>query len=463
VSRRSILRSGPRDAFEEAPIAALPEEPAATPRDEATGAFGLTRRDRVLGVALLLVAVLLVIGLVAAFWRPGPPEKVYMGSGTEDGAYEGFARRYREILARSGVELVLVPSAGAVANLDRLRRPDGGVDVVFAQGGLAQPGDETRLVSLGAVAYESLWFFHRASQPLERLDGLRGLRIAAGPPGSGTRRMMEVLLQNLGLSDMAAALVPLGGLKAAEALERGEIDVAMYVSAAEAPAIERLLHADGIELLSVVRADAYVRKIPVLTRVDIPEGAVDLRHNRPSKPVTLLALKALLVAKPDIHPVLIDLLLDAAREVHGGGSLVNAPGLFPAAEGSEYPMAGDAERYYKAGPSSLRSWLPYWAVVWVQRLIFLGLPVVLVGIPLLRLMPDLYRWTVRRRVYRWYGELSFLERAALEGKGPREAQLKRLDRIEARVNALRVPASFAGEAYTLREHVRLVRERLTAT
>jgi TRAP-type uncharacterized transport system substrate-binding protein len=440
----------------------LPEKPAPVPRDDASDALGLTRRDRLLGLALLLVALMLVIGLVATFWRPGPPQKVFMGSGTEDGAYEGFARRYREILARSGVDLVLVPSAGAVANLDRLRRADGGVDVVFAQGGLAQPGDETRLVSLGAVAYEPLWFFHRASQPLERLDGLNALRIAAGPPGSGTRRMMEVLLGQLGLSHRASELVPLGGLQAAEALERGDIDVAMYVSAAEAPAIQRLLRADGIELLSIVRADAYVRKIPVLTRVDIPEGAVDLLRNRPPKPVTLLALKALLVAKPDIHPVLIDLLLDAAREVHSGGSLVNAPGIFPAVEGSEYPMAGDAERYYKAGPSALRSWLPYWAVVWVQRLVFLGLPVLLVGLPMLRMVPELYRWGVRRRVYRWYGELSFLERAALDGKGAREAQLKRLDQIEARVNALRVPASFAGEAYTLREHVRLVRERLRA-
>jgi hypothetical protein len=42
-------------------------------------------------------------------------------------------------------------------------------------------------------------------------------------------------------------------------------------------------------------------------------------------------------------------------------------------------------------------------------------------------------------------------------------QLRRLDQIEDHVNALRVPASFAGEAYTLREHVRLVRERLGAS
>jgi TRAP-type uncharacterized transport system substrate-binding protein len=411
---------------------------------------------------LLLGAMLVVVALIATFWRPGPPSRVVMMTGVEDGAYEAFGKRYREILARSGVELVLKPSAGAMQNLASLRRGDEDVTFVLAQGGLAQAGDETRLVSLGAVAYEPLWFFYRNAEPIDRLDGLGGRRIAAGPSGSGTRAMMEVLLRHLDLSAMAPALVPLGGLKAAEALEKGEVDVAMFVSAPEAPAIQRLLRAPDVSLLSIQRADAYVRQIPVLTRLEVPEGAVDLNRNLPPKATTLLALKAVLVAKPDIHPVLIDLLLDAAREVHGSGGLMNAPGVFPAAEGAEYSMASDAERYYKAGPSSLRSWLPYWAVVWVQRLIFFGLPVIIVGIPLLRLVPELYTWAVRRRIYRWYGELSFIERAALHGHGKREAQVRRLEEIEDRVNGLRVPASFAGEAYTLREHVRLVRERLRA-
>jgi len=146
--------------------------------------------------------------------------------------------------------------------------------------------------------------------------------------------------------------------------------------------------------------------------------------------------------------------------VHGSGGLLNRPGEFPAAESDEYPIAADAERYYKTGPSSLRTYLPYWAVAWIQRLVFFGLPVLLVGIPLLRMLPELYSWAVRRRIYRWYGELAFLERAAAEGRGSRDAQRRRLDQIESRINTLRVPPSYAGEAYTLRLHMQMVRERL---
>lgn len=141
----------------------------------------------------------------------------------------------------------------------------------------------------------------------------------------------------------------------------------------------------------------------------------------------------------------------------------NDPGEFPSIDTAEYPMSTDAERYYKSGPSLLRAYLPYRSVVWLERLIFFGLPVLVVAIPLMRVMPVAYRWIIRRRVYRWYGELSFLERAAAQGRGHRETQLRRLDEIEDSVKRLRIPASFAGEAYTLRSHVRMVRERLLAS
>jgi TRAP-type uncharacterized transport system substrate-binding protein len=426
------------------------------------GALGLTRRDRLLGAAIVFGIVAVVVALITAFWRPAPPDRVVMSSGADGGAYDAFAKRYREILAREGVELVLLPSAGAFENLERLRNPRSNVDVALVQGGLAAPGDETRLVTLGAVEYEALWFFHRASVPVERLDRLQGMRIAAGPPGSGTRRVAEILLQHLGTAEMAAQLLPLAGVQAAEALERGDIDVAMLVSAAGAPAVQRLLRADGVSLLSILRADAYVRQFPALTRLELPEGAVDLRRNIPPRPVTLLAVKASLVARSDIHPVLVDLLLDATREVHGGGGLLHRPGEFPSADAAEYPIAVDADRYYKTGPSSLRTYLPYWAVAWIQRLIFFGLPVLIVAIPLVRVLPNLYSWAVRRRIYRWYGELAFIERAAADGRGSRDAQLRRLDQIESRINGLRIPASFAGEAYTLRLHMQMVRERLAA-
>lgn len=440
------------------------EQVSPAPDDaEPVGLWGLTPRERLWGIGVLLAALALVVALIAMFWRPGPPSRVIMSTGAEDGAYHAYGQRYREILARSGVELVLLPSAGAVENLERLRSRHAGVTLALVQGGLAQSGDETRIVSLGAVAHEPLWLFHRASLQINQATDFRGLKIAGGVPGSGTRKVVEQLLERIGMTGPGhPPLVPLSGLKAAEALEQGSVDVAALISAPDGAAVQRLLRANDIVLLSMRRADALVRQFPMLTRVDIPEGAVDLARNVPARDTALVSLKASLVAAQDIHPVLVDLLLDAAREVHGGAGLIRRSGDFPSAEATEFPMSADAERYYKSGPSALRHYLPYWAVVWIQRLIFFGLPVLAVGIPLARVMPIVYRWSIRRRIYRWYGELAFIERAVAQRSGRSDEQLRRLGEIEDRVNSLRVPAAYAGEAYVLRSHVQMVRERLLA-
>jgi hypothetical protein len=183
-------------------------------------------------------------------------------------------------------------------------------------------------------------------------------------------------------------------------------------------------------------------------------------RNLPPRDTTLLALKASLLATPDVHPVLVDLLLHAAREVHGGPGLLQRGGEFPSAESGEYPLSSDAERFHKSGPTGLQRYLPYWAVVWIQRLLFFGLPLLAVGLLMAKLLPMVYRWSVRRRIYRWYGEMSLIEQALREGRGRRAAHLQRLAEIEARVAALRVPAAFAGEAYALRTHLMMVRERV---
>jgi hypothetical protein len=427
---------------------------------------GLRWQDRAVLYGVALAGLLLAAGLIAYFWQPAPPRTVVMSTGPVDGAYHAVALQYRSILARSDVKLVLKPSTGAVENLARLRSGEDGVSLALVQGGLQQPGDEDRLVSLGAMFYEPLWLFHRQGLKIEHLNQLQGLRVAAGLEGSGTQVIVRSVLDRHGLTAMSPPLVPLGGLAAAQALESGELDAVFYVAAAKAPAVQRLLGAPGIGLWSVRRAPAFTRQFPVLTALSLPEGAVDIGRNIPPQDVQLVALKADLVARSDIHPVLAGLLLDAASEVHAGGGAVNRPGEFPSADASEYPLSDEAERYYKSGPSGLRRYLPYGAAVWVQRLIFLGLPILAVGIPLLRTLPGLYRWSMRRRIYRWYGELAFIEQAARRGdghgqsQGEREPQRRRLAEIDARIEAMRLPPAYASEAYALRAHLVMVRELL---
>ena len=139
-------------------------------------------------------------------------------------------------------------------------------------------------------------------------------------------------------------------------------------------------------------------------------------------------------------------------------------GEFPAPLEHEFRISPDATRYYKSGKSFLYRVLPFWLASLTDRTMVLLVPIIVLLLPGLRLVPSLYRWRIKARIYRWYGALIGLEREALQTSLPdrREEMLKRLDDIEKGVNTMKMPVAFADQFYVLREHIRFVRDRLTS-
>jgi TRAP-type uncharacterized transport system substrate-binding protein len=420
----------------------------------------LSRRDIALIVLPLAVLLALAIWAVTHYVQPAPPKIVVMSTGPLDGAYHAFALRYKAHLAQYGVTLELKPSAGAVENVERLKTRKDGVSLALVQGGIANAENAPGLMTLGSMFYEPSWLFYRSARSLDLGNQLRGKRIAIGPPGSGTRAVGQYVMRETGLEKPPTVLSDLGGLAAAKALEAGEVDAVFYIAAPDAPGVQRLLAAPGMQLLSTKRAETFVRRMPFLHKLTLPEGAVDLARNIPPVDTTLLAVTANLVAVEDIHPVIVDLMLEAARKVHGGAGLFQRVGEFPAPRDLDLPLSSDAERIYKGGPSILRRYLPYWMVVWVNRFIVIGIPLIIIAIPIFRNIPAIYRWRMRHSIYRWYGELRFTEDAVRRGVGDPVAQLARLDRMEQQLDRLWVPVAYAADFYNLRYHIQMVRERL---
>ena len=81
-------------------------------------------------------------------------------------------------------------------------------------------------------------------------------------------------------------------------------------------------------------------------------------------------------------------------------------------------------------------------------------------IPLMRIMPPIYKWRVRRRVYKWYKELRKLEREIQEGVHDDDVAEfhSKLERIDSEVKKVKIPWAYAEELYQLRLHIRYVRE-----
>jgi TRAP-type uncharacterized transport system substrate-binding protein len=410
-----------------------------------------------------VVTMLLLLGWgLAKLAPPPPPKRVIMTTGAEDGAYHRYAQRYRELLARNGVELVLRPSSGAVENLERLRTGKDGAEVGLVQGGLVRQSDAEQLTTLGSLFYEPIWVFYRGNATIERIADLRGQRIAIGIPGGGTQALGTSVARDNGLSEAPTTLLDIGGLAAADALIDGRIDAAIYVSAIDGPAVQRLMRAPNVRMMDARRADAYIRRLSYLHKLDLPEGVVDLKADIPPHRLTMIAVTGNLVAREDLHPVAVELLLQAAREVHGGPSLLHGARVFPAPMDIELPLDTDADRFYKERPSLLRRVLPFWVAVWAERLLFIMVPLLAIAIPAFAYLPKIYDWRIRSKLDGWYAEVNRIERVAIDRGGDAAAQLAKMNEIEARLNHVKVPKGYLAHLYTLREHATYVRKLLVS-
>jgi hypothetical protein len=197
----------------------------------------------------------------------------------------------------------------------------------------------------------------------------------------------------------------------------------------------------------------------------MPMGAFDVGKNLPPQDLNLIGPTVELVARENLAPALSDLLIEAAREVHGHASLLSKAGEFPAPLQHEFRISDDATRYYDSGKGFLYRNLPFWLASLANRVLVVLVPTIVLLVPGMRLVPWLYSWRIRSRIYRWYGALIALERENLDNlpAAERAKVLERLDAIEQAINKMKVPLAFADQFYILRVHVGFVRDRLTQT
>jgi TRAP transporter TAXI family solute receptor len=414
----------------------------------------------------MLVVILLVI--LGVFWvsfhfvKPIPPRRLIMTTGMEGGAYAVLGERYRQVLARHGVQLQLMPSSGSVENLRRLRDESRPVDVGFVQGGIGKAEAASKLVSLGGVFYSPLWVFYRDDDRLDDLSQLKGKRISIGPEGSGVRKIALDLLKTADVYDPPAEFYEYSMAEAGKAIKEGRLDAVMTFGSADSALVMELIHAPGIKLMSFSQAEAYGRLFSNLSHVVLPRGILNPSKRWPPEDFHLLAPTTNLIVRENVHPALVFLLLEAAVEIHSGAGWVHNDGEFPALKTQDFPISEQAQRYYKSGGSALYDYLPFWAATFVDRMILILIPLGVVLIPLIGIMPWVYTWRNRSKYYPWYRELKELEDELQTDPRPEQfdAYRQRLDRIEDAVSRIRVAVAFFDEIFLLQDHISAVRRKL---
>jgi TRAP-type uncharacterized transport system substrate-binding protein len=423
--------------------------------------FGLGRRA---SIVIVVIVGLVMIFACSWFFYSAPPKTLTITCGEKGSLYYSVAEKYAKILARDGVKLVILPSAGSVENLKRLADPSFKVDIGFVQAGLAKGQNIDDLVSLGSVSYQPLLVFHRLHQSVERLSQLAGSRIAVGREGSGTRLLALALLSTNGIEPGGATtFLDTEGERAADALLKGEIDaVFLMADSASSKTMRSLLQAKGIQLVDFVQADGYMRRIGYLNKLVIPKGAMDFGKNIPAEDVTLISPTVELIARKDLHPALSDLLLAAAMDIHGRAALFQNRGEFPAALENEFKISDDAKRFYKSGKTFFYRYLPFWLASLINRILVVFVPLIIILIPGLKTIPALFQWRMKLRINRWYRLLLLVEQDARAqlSTGKIEALARRIDEIESEVHKMKVPASYGDQFYVLRSHIHFVRNLL---
>jgi TRAP transporter TAXI family solute receptor len=418
--------------------------------------------------ALPYLIALAVIG-IGGYWLidPAPPKKIVLAVSRQDANDKAYAAQYAELLKEDGITLELRETDGPMKSLDVLHEEDSGVDMAFLEGGVATQdpdaeADSEDLVSLGSLYYEPIWVFCGNKRKITHLAALKGKRIAVGRNGSSTGILTAMLLNAAGVNSKNSTLLQIGEDEAAEALRQGKVDAVFISGVPTLPLVQKLATMPNVAMADLDEAEAYSRRFTFLHHLVLPEGALNLETNLPPHPVNLLAPTVTLVASDSMHPALIYLVLKTVSRVHGGAGMLQHEHEFPADKDTDFELSSQARKFYESGPPFFDRYLPFWAATFINRVLIILLPLIALAIPLSRIIPAIYIWLIKSRIYKLYGELRYLEMQLRSPHQPLEPDTfsRELDDIEYRVNHMHLPVAFSSHLYELRSHIALVRSQL---
>ncbi len=424
-----------------------------------------------------------VLLLGAAYWwlNPNPPKTVTLATGPAQSAYDELGKKYVAYLKTNGITVKIVQTEGSSANLKLLR--DGLVDIGFVQGGTNEltEDDQDNLETLGSLFMEPIWLFYREeaaakliAQPIDKtkqttpkvtptlsaITQLPGWRLNVGTEGSGVPRLMTRLLDSNRIELKDIKLSMLDQTPAAMALLSNEIDALVFASAPESLMVQMLLQTPGIKLMDLQQSEAYSRRFNFLSPALLPRGVVDLAIDNPAQDVRLVGPTASLITRNTTHPALLQLFTSAAHQIHGVPGWFAKSKQYPNAQRDELPMAQEAERYLKNGPPLLQRYLPFWFANLIERMWVALSVIIVVLLPLSRILPPLYTFRVRSRIFKWYAQLRNIEDRDSPDPQVRTGLIDEINALDGMVEKIKIPLSHADELYALRSNIHLVRKKL---
>ena len=412
--------------------------------------------------ALAFFLTILVVGCITFLFVIAfkPPDNIRLATGVRGGGYWQIGELYKAELAKDDIALELIETAGSIDNVRLLAA--GEVDIALVQGGLTLSQNQG-LQSLGAIFLEPIAIFRNARTQLDPNAGeWQGLKLAAGPVGSGTRAATQALIAAAQVVDAGIELLEIGGADALTAVRDGTADAALFVAPLAAPYLMEAIFDPEIIFVPMSLVDALALKLPGAIVATVPAGSLTLDPPRPPADVKLLALKASMLAGPDLHPALVDRIVRASIVLHSDRDILHDFREYPSVDSPPVPVNDSAREHILEGPNLLHNFFPYWIAAQFGSVLLLVLPVLFLAPPILQSIPLAYGWFQKRRIWNNYQSIGTLEEQLTEAEtvSELEAVSAKLEELDAVLANMKLPLAYRQGAYDARLHVDLIRQEV---
>jgi len=403
----------------------------------------------------ILLLIALSFFFTYRFTMEKPKNEISIATGREGGAYYRYALEYKELLKQDNITLNIVTTAGSIEVIKLLKEKK--VDLGFVQGGTVDKESKKVLHSLASIYYEPVWIFYRGDE-LTYLNELKNKRIAIGEEGSGVRPVAMELLNLNGIDKSNSDLYNYSTKKSIQKLKSGEIDVFFAIASPQSETIKSLLLDKNIKIMNLKRAKAYRQAYFFYKVLTLGEGSINLQENIPSQDIQLLAKTAFLAANDGLPSRLERLVLRKAKEIHSQKGVFEESNEFPNQLNLEIPIGKDAKRYLENGDTFLERIFPYSIAQQIDRFKLLIIPILTLLIPFFKGALPLFRWTTRRKIYKWYEKVGTLDKGITTLS--KEELIKNREELEQLLNQVKeetnVPLSYMGEYYDLMLHIDMI-------
>ncbi|MCS7233318.1 MAG: TAXI family TRAP transporter solute-binding subunit [Synergistetes bacterium] len=303
---------------------------------------------------LMVLALIISFSLGKAVAASGSKKYISIGTASVGGAYFSLGQSIANIVNKyvKDVEMVAEVTGGSVENPRLVSQGDVEFGLTNANlayfGVMGMPPYKDKL-KISAVASLHPSVFHiitLGNSPINAVSDFKGKRIAVGPAGGGTIPVLEVVLEEYGLSIKDILPSYLSYSDGFMNLADGNVDIALALSGYPASAVLELTANKRIKFINIEddKMANIMKKHPYYSKIVVPKDVYKLE-----KDAVAIGIRNVLIVRSDVDEILVyqitKAIFDNLEELRNMNAIAKQIDLEEASK-VPIPLHPGAKRYF---------------------------------------------------------------------------------------------------------------------